>query len=200
MSELKKKPSKLWYLLAVICLVFSLLIMISAGVVGYRGIVSFVSPDLQRVIIPGSETLSFKEPGRKTIFYEYTSQVKGRVFSSRNQSPEMTITVTDLQSQSIIPVVDPKGSTTYNLPSRSGYSIASFNVVNPNAKYNINVTYPDNVQNQSSVVLAIGKLPVLPFVLALLSIIFGGILGFGLAIAGTVIIIITIVRAKQASA
>jgi hypothetical protein len=109
-----------------------------------------IGSSIQQFIMPGKADISLTQPGIYTIFYESTSVVGDRVFSTGEDPPSMNCTVTSPAAGEEVGLTRPSGSQTYTWGRRSGRSVLEFNVENPGTfqftcKYADGSTRPDTV-------------------------------------------------------
>jgi hypothetical protein len=174
-----------------------------AGLVALVGLLGFVwilmsslkgiETSLPQFIMPGTAELSLSQPGTYTIFYEPTSVVGGRVFSTEEKLPGISCAVTSRTAGKNLELGPPEMSGTYTLGGRSGRSVLEFTVVNP-GEFQFTCDYQDGAK-QPEVVFAVGHGfigGIFRTVALCLVSMFGGI---GL---GTLIFAVTLVRRRAA--
>ena len=81
MGEQPIRPGTWLYGVATILAVAGVAVVV-VGVVFLVGRVTGIGSDFQRVVVPGSGTITLGEPGKYTIYHEYMSTLGGRVYSS----------------------------------------------------------------------------------------------------------------------
>ena len=90
MSEIKRKPSCWYYVLALLIPVFACsgtVLLVYPNVPELPGAPDTMSVDsLTQVVIPGSKEINFPEPGAYAVYYEYRSVIDG-VSYTRNEYP-----------------------------------------------------------------------------------------------------------------
>jgi hypothetical protein len=149
---------------------------------------------LPQFIMPGSAELSLTQPGGYTIFYEKTSVVGNRVFSTGESVPGIECTATSIATGGKLKLSRPGMSETYTLGGRSGTSVFQFEEDQPD-KVELACEYPDGAR-APEIVFAVGH----EFAIGLFKTIglslvslFGGV---GL---GVLILVITLIRRRESA-
>ena len=145
-EELRKAPSRGWYGLAVLPVICGFAAM---GVILFTQL-SRLDDGLEQIVVPGVRELQL-EPGRHTVFLEYSSVVDGRVYRVEQVSG-LTVRV-DAADGAPVAVNAPMGSATYSLGGRQGEAINVFDVERAGA-YRISANYGGAAGPQT--VIAVG--------------------------------------------
>ncbi|MNE43990.1 hypothetical protein D3C80_1381960 [compost metagenome] len=143
----RKAPGQGWYALAVIPAICGFAVM---GVVLFTQL-SKLDDGLEQIVVPGARELRL-EPGRHTVFLEYSSVVDGRVYRV-DQVSGLTVHVAAADGAPVA-VSAPMGSASYSLGGRQGEAINVFDVEQAGA-YRISADYDGAAGPQT--VIAVGQ-------------------------------------------
>lgn len=169
MAGVSRRPSRRLYPLAVLIIALGGTIFALLMVAPFRG--------MQRVMMPGTQTVQLTRTGTHMLFYEYEGSLHGVSYSAAHDPVGLQVSVVDVASGQAVPTTAvPHSRSQYNLQSRSGYSLARFEVDQPGA-YAVTATYP-NGQAGPAFALAIARGS------------FGGVLS-GIA-AGVVVLVLSL--------
>lgn len=142
----KRKPGRIFYLLAAlpaICGIVAMVVLLATKLPA-------LDDGLEQIVVPGVRELQL-EPGRHTVFLEYSSVVDGRVYRVEQVSG-LTVRV-DAADGAPVAVNAPMGSATYSLGGRQGEAINVFDVERAGA-YRISANYGGAAGPQT--VIAVG--------------------------------------------
>ena len=157
----KIKPSRWYYLLAVLIPIFACLGAIVLVVVSeptFSGILNVLdTSDLTRIVVPGSGEIHFTEPGSYAVYYENRSVIDG-VSYTRNEIPPNLIcqlisqkTGADVE---LLPSLAAGNIYTTSNPERSGVIFLRINIDQPGS-YDFSCQYPSG-RSSPKVVMAVG--------------------------------------------
>lgn len=118
-----------------------------------KGITSTVDKMNIQVVVPGTEVVELKKPGKYTIFLEYGSVINGKIYETRNISGLMC-SLYNRSTSEYIEIKKDKSNSNYSIGGRQGRSIYNFKIDKP-GKYEIKGWYENNSTDE--VVLSIGK-------------------------------------------
>ena len=145
-SEAQARPGRWPYLVAAG--------LVLAGTLAFAALLVAPLEGMQRVMMPGTQTVTLDQPGRHTIFYEYRSVIGAVQYRTGGVNPGLVISVVDTATGQPVPVTAVGDAMRYEVPSRAGYSIARFDA--PRAgKYAITAAYPAGTSGPS-LVLGVG--------------------------------------------
>ena len=141
--------------------------------------------NLVRVVVPGSKTLHFAEPGSYTIFLEYQGVVDGRIITAP-PTVDVRCTLRAPQTGAEVPITRTEGGT-YEYGSTSGRSVAGFKLKQPGDYV---LTCERAGGPASNVTITIGRIfgPLFMAVARTIVMIFGSLA------AGAVIIVVALVK------
>jgi len=117
-------------------------------------VISDTEGGLLQMAAPGSADLSLAESGEYIIFYENSSYLNGKFYSTGEQISGLEIHVKEKATGLDLATYPTNASLTYSLGSRSGRSIMAFTAPSPGI-YQINASYSGRAG--PDVVLAVGK-------------------------------------------
>lgn len=143
----RKAPGRGWYALAVLPAICGVAAM---GVILFTSL-SRLDDGLEQIVVPGTRELEL-EPGRHTVFLEYSSVVDGRVYRV-DQLSGLTVRV-EAADGAPVAVNAPMGSASYTLGGRQGEAINVFDVEQAGA-YRISADYDGAAGPQT--VIAVGQ-------------------------------------------
>lgn len=164
------RPSKWLYIVSLSIFVIGIVLFCNVLITGIKSSVNTIN---NQVIVPGTNTVELKEPGKYTIFFEYRSVIDGRVFESESINGLMC-TLKKIDSGEFIELKNSSVNSTYSVNGREGKSIFSFNI-DEAGNYELDAWYETG--NGSESVLVIGK-------------------GFGTEIIRTIILCVVILFAS----
>lgn len=169
-------------------------IVIVAGAVSF-GIFLFIRlmgmmPEIQ-VVVPGEHEIHFSDSGTYTVFYEYRSEVDGRVYATTQSLSGLLVALRSKDDFREVTLSSPSASTEYSFGGRSGVSVLKFDIDEPGT-YILNADYPPGADGPD-VVLAIGQLNLLRTILIALAIFFVPL------IAGAFVIVRAFLQRRKAT-
>ena len=130
-----RRPSRLLYLLAVLIVVAGFVAFALLLVTPFRG--------MQRILMPGSQTVELTQSGTYTLYYEYQGTLQGVHYDASSDPPMLQVVIRNMATGEIFLTTHVSSNTSrYATLSRSGKSYARFNVDQPGS-YQITATYPD---------------------------------------------------------
>lgn len=149
MSEMKRKPSGWYYVLAILIPIFACLgtvLLVYPNVPELPGAPDTMSVDsLTQVVIPGSKEINFPEPGAYAVYYEYRSVIDGVSYSRDEYPPIMRCQLKSKANGKAVRLktTDVKGNiyTTHN-PDRSGVMYKEISIDQP-GMYTFSCQYTD---------------------------------------------------------
>ena len=150
MSPEPIKPSRAYYLLALLVLVVGVAAFIIFLIKGIGGI----TDKLVQMEAPGTAEMEFAETGTYTIFYEPESVFEGKVYNTRGNFTGVWCTVVSKETNTPVHLDQASVNTTYTVGGRSGMSLLDFEIDKPGT-YEVTATYRDN-PDRPRIVLAIG--------------------------------------------
>ncbi|MGC1134141.1 MAG: hypothetical protein WA941_15050 [Nitrososphaeraceae archaeon] len=152
-NQTRIKPNRWFYVIGaglfVLGPVLSLLFVLST--------ISTVTqmPSIQ-VVVPGGTDVTLLETGKYTIFYEYQSIVRNRVFSTGQDIPGIQVSLVSKDTGAEIPLSRTSMSTTYAMGGREGVGIFDFTIDKPGT-FELSASYPsvEQQQDRPEIVLSI---------------------------------------------
>jgi hypothetical protein len=150
----KLKPSRKWYLLALVLLVVGVLVFVIAVSVAYDQLYTNIA-GLQRVVVPGKKTVEIEEPGQYTVYYEKRSQVGEETYEGPTPLPEISLKVTGPKGESV-EVQRKENADMYRLDEYAGTGTWIFQANRPGS-YRLIVPPPENAP-KTRLVLAVGDI------------------------------------------
>ena len=151
MDELRRKPSRWYYVLA--ALVFSVGFGMFALLMARQ--VKTVTGSLTQVLAPGDTQLNLSQPGTYTIFYESRSAVGGRLYSTGEHLSGLECQLISRATGSGVALSAPRTTSSYAFDGRSGRGFLQFQVSQP-GMYVLSAKYAGG-QMEPEVVLAVGQ-------------------------------------------
>ena len=159
MSEKKSKPTRGYYVLAILIPVFACLVtagIISGNVPKLPGALEALDvKHLTQVVVPGSADIYFPESGAYAVYYEYRSVINGVSYYGNEYLPGMSCR---LRSKGTGAYVNLDYSTVegdiYTYPDRAGVLFKRISIDRPGV-YNFSCQYLDGSTNPK-VVMAVG--------------------------------------------
>jgi hypothetical protein len=161
MSEYKLKPTRWFYVLAIIIPIFACLgtaFVVYLNVPELPGALDAIGvKNLTQVVVPGSADVSFPQKGAYAVYYEYRSVIDG-VSYARNEFPPIMICQLKSKDSGRTIYLEPsqvKGNiyTTRN-PTRAGVMYKMISIDQPGT-YTFSCHYPDGNTVPKSV-MAVG--------------------------------------------
>ncbi|MDT4966447.1 MAG: hypothetical protein QOJ64_1184 [Acidobacteriota bacterium] len=183
------KPSRAYYLLALLVLIVGVTAFVIFLIKGIGGI----TDKLVQMEAPGTAEMNFAEPGTYTIFYEPESVFEGKVYNTRGNFSGVWCTVVSKETNSPVRLDQSSMNTTYTVGNRSGMSLLDFEIDRPGI-YEVSAAYRDN-PDRPKIVLAIGH-GVSKSIAT--TVIVGIAIMFGTVILALLIGILTLVKRRRA--
>ena len=184
----KIKPSKIFYYISGAILVLGISFFIYFLI---TGIFSSVNGLNNRVIVPSTKTIELQEYGRYSIFFEYKSNIDGKVFMT-NSINGLMCTLKNIETGEVIELNNSTVNSHYSVSGREGTSIFDFTIKDA-GKYEFKSWYESGIGEDA--VLAIGKGFGTNVLKTVILSICSLMIGIGLSLA---IFIITLVKRKNA--
>lgn len=104
----------------------------TAAFVGMLGNLGEIRQSMIRVVVPGERSVYLAEAGIYTVFFEFKSELDGRIYDSpENALDGMEFEVEDAQTGEKMPVRAASMRGTYSLGSQEGRSILAFSILKP---------------------------------------------------------------------
>ena len=154
MKQQSIRPGRWLYWLGGVMIVVGIALAV-VGILGFVGGIAEMRDRLQRVVVPGTGTLTLDEPGTYTIYHEHQSAVGGRTYSNPPILSGLTCTVTSKESGGPASLSEVTMSKTYTLGSRAGIAVWQFDVEKA-GEYQLSATYAPGATGPP-VVLAVGR-------------------------------------------
>ncbi len=178
MEKVVKLPGRSHYAIGIAVLILGLVIF----AVLLRTPGKAVPPEI-RIILPGSRDLYLPEAGKYTIFYEYSSIIGDKTYSTGEQLSPMLVGLQSRQYYKIFELSTPSRRMRYEAGGLAGVSLFEFEIESSGnyflfAEYEGDVSGPD-------VVFAIGKVRTLAATPAGVAILFGTFIIGGFVIVRT---------------
>ena len=159
MSEYKLKPTRWYYVLALVIPVFACMgttLFVYGNVPKLPGALEALGvKNLTQVVVPGSAEIHFAEPGAYAVYYEYRSAIDGVRYYRGEYPPSMRC---QLRSKSTGDSVKLAYSTVkgdiYTYPERAGVMFKRISIDQPGI-YNFSCQYPDG-RSYPKNVMAVG--------------------------------------------
>ena len=161
MSESKLKPTRWYYVLALLIPIFA---CVGTSLLVYRNVPKLPGAlegmginDLTQVIVPGSAEIFFPKAGGYAIYFEYRSNINGVSCANNKYPPNIDCQLTSKSTGEDIALnpdfVEGNMYTTQN-DERVGVLINSMIIKNPGA-YNFSCRYADG-RTDPQIILAVG--------------------------------------------
>lgn len=183
------RPSRWYYGLAILVFVAGLFLFVLFLIGG----LGQLSNRLVQVVVPGEYDMTFSDVGKYTVFYEYQSVVRNKVYSTSQNISGLRCRLVSKEPGVPVILSRPLAKTTYSLGGRAGVSVLSFTINKP-GQYEFSASYPEGKEGPE-VVLAIGS----GFAKKLLKTVFGALaIIFGTAGLAAVTAIVTFLRRRKA--
>jgi hypothetical protein len=162
-----RRPSRWFYAVPVAALLAGIALILTGvlwGLLGWSG-------QARRVVAPGRTAITFRDPGRYLVAYEYRSVLDGRVYATPVGIPSLRLELIGPDERPV-PIGPSSGSFNYRYGSRAGLAIAEFTLDRP-GRYVLDSAYLREGAGPN-LVLAVGHdplanlVPSLPVGLALI--------------------------------
>jgi hypothetical protein len=159
MSARKRKPTRWYYVLAILIPIFACLgtaLIVYANAPKLPGALEALRGDnLTQVVVPGSAEIRFPKPGAYAVYYEYRSVIDGVKYFRDECPPRLRC---QLRSKQTGEAVELAPSTVegdvYTYPERAGVMFKRFSMDQPGA-YDFSCQYLDGGSHPKSV-MAVG--------------------------------------------
>ena len=203
-NQTKIKPSQWFYVVGIIVLLSGPII---SGIFLFSSVFSTMNaltqiPSIQ-VVVPGKSDVTFSQTGKYTIFYEYQSVIKNRVYSTGENIPGIQVSLISKDIGYEIPLSTTPISSTYTIGARSGTGLFDFTIDKPGI-YEITGSYPSTQgqqkqQERPEIVLSIIHVNLDKMTSIIMgTVISGSAMFFVPFLAGIVIIVITFLKRRRA--
>ena len=202
MSEYKLKPTRWYYVLAILIPIFACMgtaFIVYGNVPKLPGALEALDvKNLTQVVVPGSAVINFPKSGAYAVYYEYRSVIDGVSYYGNEYPPSMRC---QLRSKSTGESVKLAPSTVqgdvYTYPGRAGVVFKRISIDQPGV-YNFSCQYPDG-RSYPKNVMAVGPNLVLEFFNVALKPIAAMLFGsFAFVFAGVIsVLIIAFVAIKR---
>jgi len=159
MSEDKLKPSRGYYLLALLIPVFTCLVTAFIIYVSFPGLPGELEVldinNLTQVVVPGSADIDFPKSGTYAVYYEYRSVIDGVSYQGNEYLPSMRCQLSAKNTGESVKLdySTVKGNV-YTYPNRAGVMFKRISIDQPGS-YNFSCQYPDG-RTYPKIVLAVG--------------------------------------------
>jgi hypothetical protein len=120
--SLESRLSWFYYLFAPLAMLLATALFVLLIFGGLKSI----DRSLTRVVVPGKTRVQPAQPGWYTIFYEYRSEIGGRVFDTSEQAPPMHCDLTQSGTGTKVALQRPAATTNYKMTRFAGYSVLGF--------------------------------------------------------------------------
>jgi hypothetical protein len=202
MSEYKLKPSRWYYLLAILIPVFACLVTASivyGSIPKLPGALEALGvKNLKQVVVPGSAEINFPKSGAYAVYYEYRSVIDGVSYYRDENPPSMRCQLRSKRTgESVRLDYSTAKGDLYTYPKRAGVMFKQISIDQPGV-YNFSCQYPDGRAYPKSV-MAVGPNLILEFfniALKPIAAVICGSFAFFLA-CGISLLIIAIVAVKR---
>lgn len=202
MSEYKLKPSRWYYLLALLIPLFACIgstLLVYRNVPELPGALDTLSiKNLTQVIVPGSVEIDFPKAGAYAVYYEYRSVINGVSFYRVDDPPSIQCQLRSKETGEVVRLAPSNvQGDVYTYPERAGVLFKNISIHQPGG-YNFSCHYPDG-RSYPKHVLAVGPnyiLEFLNFAAKPVAAILGGSFVFVFA-CGISLLIIAIVAFKR---
>jgi hypothetical protein len=174
-----------------------------AAIIGIAGIVGFclllfssingMTKSLTQVIVPGQGSVDIKKTGTYTIFYEYQSVIRNKVYATDEGLSGLECSLMYQESGTMIPLTPVTTSSTYSAGGRSGRALFTF-TADRVGTYVVSAAYAPGTSGPD-VVLAVGP----DITMKLIGTVFGAIaIMFVSIILAIIIVIMTFLKRRKA--
>lgn len=163
----------------------AMLLAIGSFVVLLFGGLKSVDRSLTRVIVPGKTRVHLEKPGWYTVFYEYRSEVDGRLFDTGEQAPAMQCNLARANIGAKVVLQRPATNANYRMNRFAGYSVLGFQA-DAAGECDFSCDFQPGISGEQ-VVLAIGTgvtAQIFKMVISGLAVLLFGVCATGLIIAG----------------
>ena len=127
------KPGRIYYLLA------TLVFLAGFGGVALLSFNTFIYPDTQKLVVPGSRDLEFDNKGTYTIFNEYRSTINGKEFNGYEYLYDLEVNLVSKETGEEV-VLKKSSGASYSGGGNSGRSIYDIEIDKPGV-YELSATY-----------------------------------------------------------
>ena len=166
MSEYNLKPTRWYYVLALLIPIFACLVtsfIVYGSLPKLPGALEALGKDnLKQVIVPGSAEIHFPESGAYAVYYEYRSAIDGVSYSRGEYPPSIRCQLRSKRTGESVRLdySSVKGNI-YTYPGRAGVMFKRISIDQPGI-YNFSCQYPDGRPYPKSV-MAVGPNLILEF-------------------------------------
>jgi len=204
MSEYKLKPTRWYYVMAILIPVFACMgtvLIVYGNVPKLPGALEALGvKNLTQVVVPGSAEIHFPKSGAYAVYYEYRSVIDGVSYFRDEYPPSMRCQLRSTWTGKAVKLAPStvKGNVyTSHSPERSGVMFKQISIDQPGV-YNFSCQYPDG-RSYPKNVMAVGPNLVLEFFNVALKPIAAMLFGsFAFVFAGVIsVLIIAFVAIKR---
>lgn len=146
----ESRLSWFYYLFAPLAMLLAIALFVALLFGGLKS----VDRSLTRVIVPGKTRVQLAKPGWYTIFYEYRSEVDGRMFDTGQQPPAMQCNLARGDTGAKVALQRPATNANYTMTHSAGYSVLAFQS-NAAGEYDFSCDFQPGYSGEQ-VVLAMG--------------------------------------------
>lgn len=159
MSESKQKPSRWYYVLAILIPVFACMgtgLFVYGKMPKLPGALESLSiKNLTQVVVPGSAEIHFPESGAYAIYYEYRSVIDGVSYFRDEYLPSMRCQLRSNRTGQDVKLASSNvEGDVYTYPERAGVFFKHISIDQPGV-YNFSCQYPDG-RSYPKIVMAVG--------------------------------------------
>jgi hypothetical protein len=201
MSEYKLKPTRWFYVLAILLPIFACMgtaLLVYVNVPELPGTLDTLSiHSLTQVPVPGSAEIVFPKSGAYAVYYEYRSVIDGKSYYRNENFPRVRCQLNSKETGKAVKLVSSNvEGNIYNYPGRAGVMFKQISIDQPGA-YNFSCQYPDGRSTPKSV-MAVGPNYVWEFfniaVKPIAAMMFGALVFFMVSVISILIIVIVAVK------
>jgi len=168
MSEIKRRPTGWYYLLALLIPVFACVgtaLFVYGNVPKLPGALEALGiKNLTQVVVPGSAEIYFPESGAYAVYYEYRSVIDGVSYARDEYPPSMRCQLRSKRTSEVVKLApsNVEGNVYItHYPQRAGVLFKHISIDQPGV-YNFSCQYPDG-RSYPKIVMAVGPNIVLEF-------------------------------------
>ncbi|HZK34005.1 MAG TPA: hypothetical protein VFD33_01680 [Bacillota bacterium] len=188
MDKSEIRPSKLFYLVAVLIFVFGVVLFLNRLIGGLKEIGDMLDEKLE---VPGSSIINLDEPGNYTVFFEYQSLIEGRVIYTDSING-LEASLRHVESNKEIELHSAQLNSNYSFNNYKGKSLLEFSI-DMAGQYELKTRYPSD-QGETAVLVVVKGFSSKLIKTILVSIL---IMVLSLALSAIVFIVIFIKRRKS---
>lgn len=160
MGNMASAKKSAWKFYVVACLPFALGLVLAVFLIAkaVTDILAF-GRAMERIVVPGKETLVLSKAGKYTVFNEYESFFGGRVYvSDKDFISGIECRLKSIRTGGDLPLSPSKTNSKYSIGSMKGHSVFDFEVEEP-GPYEFGCFFPPDTGDESGKkgVMAIGQ-------------------------------------------